>query len=881
MRLKTTLLAALMAVTLAGSASADTIYADSLLGTGAALSGTTVDTSNAYAGGTAGATWISGASVTQAGTGASVPNGMRAYLPITIVAGQVYKLTATLSNSQTSSYTAWTALGFTKGAPTGYNWFQNSPASAWALFRGNSGGNGAFAGADGTGTDGTANNLTWTAAPGGIQTVTVILDTTAANWKTYTTINGIDSATYTYSVNPAITHVGIGTSADGGSTVSTVTGFSLSIASRADMIAFGPGATIGLVTNNTADISWTVPFGSNTAALSPTFTLSEGAVCDKASGATNDFTSPLAYTVISSDNLITNVYTVSVTVTPPWTYSAWTGDANSGISGASYYTVAVNFAGAATTVNGVAFQASATSGANFSIGGAVDTFTGGTPSITGDSFTLAKTFIHGANPRTVTLTNLIPGATYETSLFSYGFEATGRNQTFVSGSDSRVIAQNFYGSGQGIRIAYTFVADSSGSKVLTITPDNVDLKFHMSALANRQISPNANILSFGPGGTIGLVTASASAISWIVPFGSNKAALSPTFTLSAGAICDKASGATNDFTSPLAYTVISSDNLITNVYTVSVTVTPDESTMLWNLASGGAWDLSTVNWKGQSSGEAMPFINGKHVIFDNAAGGQITIASGMVPASTTVSATSGYYTFSGGPLAGTGSLIKSGNGFLVITPADHTYSGGTVMNSGTLHLQYVQGTSALGTGPITLNGGVFRLDRFTCTNSVIVNGGSLYLDNGFGNSMTGPMANNSPTPLSITTKYTGSLISGVISGSGGITVYAASPNPGFLVLSGNNTYTGTTTVASGTLQCNHVNALGSGALTINAGGAKVNLNYTGTHTVTLLTLGGVVKKDPGTYGSVASGANYQDDTYFAGSGTVRVPPPKGTIISLF
>ncbi len=875
MRLKTTLLAALMAFTLAGSASADTIYADSLLGTGGALNGTTVDTSYAYAGGTAGATWISGSGVTQTGTGASLANFKRAFLPITIVSGHVYKLTATISNSARDANTAWSGFGFTLGASTGDAWFQDTPTSAWVLMRGNSGGNAFFAGA------GTANNMTWASTDGGTQIVTITLDTTAANWSTYSTIAGIDSATYTYTVNPAITHIGFGTSgfyADAGAATTTVTGFSLSIAPRADMLAFGPGATIGQVTNNTADISWTVPFGSNTAALSPTFTLSEGAVCDKASGATNDFTSPLAYTVISSDNLITNVYTVSVTVTPPWTYSAWTGDANSGITSASYYTVAVNFAGAATTVNGVAFQASATSGVNFSIGGAVDTFTGGTPSITGDSFTLAKTFIHGANPRTVTLTNLIPGATYETSLFSYGFEATGRNQTFVSGSDSRVIAQNFYGSGQGIRIAYTFVADSSGSKVLTITPDNVDLKFHMSALANRQISPNANILSFGPGATIGLVTASASAISWIVPFGSNKASLSPTFTLSAGAICDKASGATNDFTSPVAYTVISSDNLITNVYTVTVTVTPDESTMLWNLASGGTWDLSTANWRGQSSGEAMPFINGKHVIFDNAAGGQITIASGMVPASTTVSAPSGYYTFNGGPLAGTGSLIKSGNGFLVITPANHTYSGGTVMNSGTLHLQYVLGTSALGTGPITLNGGVFRLDRFTCTNSVIVNGGSLYLDNGFGNSMTGPMANNSPTPLSITTKYTGSLISGVISGSGGITVYSVSS--GFLTLSGDNTYTGTTTVASGTLQCNHVNALGSGALTINAGG-KVNLNYTGTHTVTLLTLGGVVKKDPGTYGSVASGANYQDDIYFAGSGTVRVPPPKGTIISLF
>jgi hypothetical protein len=152
--------------------------------------------------------------------------------------------------------------------------------------------------------------------------------------------------------------------------------------------------------------------------------------------------------------------------------------------------VAVNFGGTATTVNGVAFQASALTGLNFSIGGGVANFTGGTPSITGDSLALASSFIYQGNPRTVTLTNLTPGATYETSLFAYGYDAapTSRSQTFASGSDSLVLDQNFYGQNQGVRITYTFVADSSGSKELTITPVSSD-PFHMSALANRRVAP--------------------------------------------------------------------------------------------------------------------------------------------------------------------------------------------------------------------------------------------------------------------------------------------------------------------------------------------------------------------------------------------------------
>jgi hypothetical protein len=83
-----------------------------------------------------------------------------------------------------------------------------------------------------------------------------------------------------------------------------------------------------------------------------------------------------------------------------------------------------------------------------------------------------------------------------------------------------------------------------------------------------------------------------------------------------------------------------------------------------------------------------------------------------------------------------------------------------------------------------------------------------------------------------------------------------------------NTYSGPTVVNSGsTLQCNNPGALGGGALSING---KLDLTYTGTRTVASLTLGGVAKTAPGTYGSVASGANFPDDTYFTGTGTVTV-----------
>jgi hypothetical protein len=54
------------------------------------------------------------------------------------------------------------------------------------------------------------------------------------------------------------------------------------------------------------------------------------------------------------------------------------------------------------------------------------------------------------------------------------------------------------------------------------------------------------------------------------------------------------------------------------------------------------------------------------------------------------------------------------------------------------------------------------------------------------------------------------------------------------------------------------------------------LNYTGTHNVTSLTVVGVAKTAPGTYGSTASGATFPDNVHFQGTGTVTVGTPYDT-----
>ena len=167
-----------------------------------------------------------------------------------------------------------------------------------------------------------------------------------------------------------------------------------------------------------------------------------------------------------------------------WTWNAWTGDADSGISSNNMYTVAVNMKGSAVTINGVSFQAHALSGSNFAIGGGDYTYNNDANNVTGNSRTLANDFMWNGNPRTVTLYNLVPGTQYKTTFFSVGWEAPGgRIQTFDAGGDSMMLDQDLYGNNNGICISYTFVADGSGTKTFTITPSTIST-FHLYALAN-------------------------------------------------------------------------------------------------------------------------------------------------------------------------------------------------------------------------------------------------------------------------------------------------------------------------------------------------------------------------------------------------------------
>ena len=125
------------------------------------------------------------------------------------------------------------------------------------------------------------------------------------------------------------------------------------------------------------------------------------------------------------------------------------------------------------------------------------------------------------------------------------------------------------------------------------------------------------------------------------------------------------------------------------------------------------------------------------------------------------------------------------------------------------------------------------------------------------------------------------IIAGVISnGVSDSTTSLEKSGSGTWVLSGVNTYTGSTTVSGGILKLAASECLAdAGTLTINGG--KLELAAGVGERIDNLILGSITQTTNTTYGSFASSAEIQDDTRFAGTGMLFLgmdPPPQGTVI---
>lgn len=203
--------------------------------------------------------------------------------------------------------------------------------------------------------------------------------------------------------------------------------------------------------------------------------------------------------------------------------------------------------------------------------------------------------------------------------------------------------------------------------------------------------------------------------------------------------------------------------------------------LVWSGSASANWNLSGVqNWLNGAT--PWSYTNGDIVTFNDVGASQptVSIAATVQPASVLVSNVAvTTYTFAdgGGKISGPAGLTKSGSGSLVINTINDNF-GNNSINNGT-----VQVNGAIGTGNIT-------------NNSIL-----------------------------IFQQTADNVVPGKISGAGSLTQQGSAK----LVISGDNTYTGPTTITSGNLQVGDGGSTGSLGASVVTNNSTLIVNRSGTY----------------------------------------------------
>ncbi len=278
------------------------------------------------------------------------------------------------------------------------------------------------------------------------------------------------------------------------------------------------------------------------------------------------------------------------------------------------------------------------------------------------------------------------------------------------------------------------------------------------------------------------------------------------------------------------------------------------------LAMGSATGLSASSTLTLASAGTLD-VNGFSIAIDGLLGTGTINNNGATPSTLTTGAGNASTQFDGVIANGTNTiaLTKSGTGTLTLTGVN-TYSGTTTIANGTVSVANpgIGGNLGTATTPIILgdstNKGTLAYTAnadllFTRGFDVNAGGGQMNITNS-GKTLTLQTGAITTTGTFTVGGAGNAVVTSLISGSGGFT----KANTGSLILSGANTYTGDTTLSTGTLQLGTAtaipsgtgkgNAIVNGVLDLNNFAVTLNgLSGSGTVTNTLgspiaLTLGG-------------------------------------------
>jgi fibronectin-binding autotransporter adhesin len=616
------------------------------------------------------------------------------------------------------------------------------------------------------------------------------------------------------------------TATSGGGQTGTSSPITIATSSAKDILTF-TFPTWGAATISGTNIGITVPFGTSLN-LAPTYTLSTLATCSPASGSTQNFSTPQTYTVTAQD-LSTKVYTVTVTVAPEATTFTW----NSASSG--NWSIASNW----TNNSGLVLAPNASGSAKYSL-----------------NFPQAGTYTpaHDLN-NNFQLNQLNLAATVTISGNSLAFAANGPTLPQINQNSSSAIALSaplvlnanltFGGSGNGT-VALSSNVSGTGSLTkacsgnMTLTGTNSHSGGTIISTGTLTLGGTANtLLGTGP---VTLASGCTLALN-----GNNN--LTNSFALNGGTVTNGNSFSAN-LNGPISFGAINTFDLATTGnMTLGGAIT----------GSGGLIKLGTSNGPLVLTGQSS---------FT----GPVTISAGVLRVSSLNSISGGTAASNlGAPTTVADGTISLGS---ASTTATLIYNGPGETTDRVIRLSGTTGGATLNQSGIiggqTTTRGVSGLLKFTSDLSVP---GTAGVDNRKTLTLTST-ANGSIGSMPGSGEIAGSIsdsIAGISAAQRATSVTKAGPNT--WILSGNNTYTGTTTIQAGVLAFTRPAALGGGALTISTG-AKARLDYIGTRQVSSLTLNGISQSN-GTYGSSSSAATNKNDAYFSGPGTVTVGPVAG------
>ena len=203
----------------------------------------------------------------------------------------------------------------------------------------------------------------------------------------------------------------------------------------------------------------------------------------------------------------------------------------------------------------------------------------------------------------------------------------------------------------------------------------------------------------------------------------------------------------------------------------------------------------------QIGGGSAPVLSGN---------GPGSIVGNVVDNATLVFNRSDAVTF-GGTISGTGAVVVRGAGIGTLTlTGNNTYAGGTTIDFGTLAVSSDANLGAVSGGLNFLSGTLRFLSSFETSRAATIGTGAV-----------------------IDVGQSTNTMSGVISGNGGL-ASLFKIGIGTLILSGNNTYSGGTTIAAGTLQ------LGNGGTTGSIVGDVVDNGILAFNRSDAVTFGGVI-----------------------------------------